>query len=61
MANVDFVQFTGSAATDSKIANQCAQQLIPYGLEVGGNDPALVLADADLERAANGIMWGGLL
>ncbi|MDT5362660.1 MAG: hypothetical protein QOC69_4422 [Mycobacterium sp.] len=61
IANVDFVQFTGSAATGRKIANQCAQQLIPYSLELGGNDPALVLADADLERAANGITWGGLL
>jgi acyl-CoA reductase-like NAD-dependent aldehyde dehydrogenase len=60
VANVDFVQFTGSAATGRKIAVQCAQQLIPYSLELGGKDPALVLADADLERAANGIAWGGL-
>ena len=60
IANVDFVQFTGSAATGRKIALQCAERLIPYSLECGGKDPALVLADANLERAANGIAWGGL-
>jgi acyl-CoA reductase-like NAD-dependent aldehyde dehydrogenase len=61
IANVDFLQFTGSPATGRKVAVQCAQHLIPYSLELGGKDPALVLADADLERAANGIAWGGLL
>ena len=60
IANLDFVQFTGSAATGRKIALQCAERLIPYSLECGGKDPALVLADANLERAANGIAWGGL-
>lgn len=58
--HADFVQFTGSTATGRKIAVACAQRLIPYGLELGGKDPAIVLADADLDRAANGIAWGGL-
>lgn len=58
--NADFVQFTGSTATGRKVAVACAQRLIPYGLELGGKDPAIVLADADLDRAANGIAWGGL-
>jgi acyl-CoA reductase-like NAD-dependent aldehyde dehydrogenase len=61
IANADFVQFTGSTATGRKVAIQCAQRLIPYSLELGGKDPAIVLADADLDRAANGITWGGLL
>ena len=56
----DFVQFTGSTATGRKVAVACAQRLIPFGLELGGKDPAIVLADADLDRAANGIAWGGL-
>jgi acyl-CoA reductase-like NAD-dependent aldehyde dehydrogenase len=58
--NVDFVQFTGSTATGKKVAVACAERLIPYSLELGGKDPALVLADADLDRAANGIAWGGM-
>ena len=60
VANADFVQFTGSTATGRKVARQCAERLIPYSLELGGKDPALVLADADLDRAAGGIVWGGL-
>ena len=60
IANSDFVQFTGSTATGRKVAMQCAERLIPYSLELGGKDPALVLADADLDRAANGIAWGGM-
>ena len=60
IANVDFVQFTGSTATGRKVAVACAERLMPYSLELGGKDPAIVLADADLERAANGIAWGGM-
>ena len=60
IANVDYVQFTGSTATGRKVAVACAERLIPYSLELGGKDPAIVLADADLERAANGIAWGGV-
>lgn len=60
VANVDFMQFTGSTATGRIVARQCAERLIPYSLELGGKDPALVFADADLDRAANGIAWGGL-
>lgn len=61
IANSDFVQFTGSTATGRKVAVACGERLIPYSLELGGKDPALVLSDADLERAANGIVWGGML
>ncbi len=60
IADSDYVHFTGSTATGRKVAVACAQRLIPYSLELGGKDPAVVLADADLERAANGIAWGGM-
>ncbi|WP_345494710.1 aldehyde dehydrogenase family protein [Nocardia callitridis] len=56
----DYVQFTGSTATGRKIAAACAERLVPYSLELGGKDPAIVLADADIDRAAHGITFGGL-
>jgi acyl-CoA reductase-like NAD-dependent aldehyde dehydrogenase len=49
----DFVMFTGSTATGKKVMARAAQTLTPVGLELGGKDPMIVLADADLERAAN--------
>ncbi|BBY57236.1 aldehyde dehydrogenase family protein [Mycolicibacterium sarraceniae] len=58
--NSDYLHFTGSTATGRKVAVACAERLIPYSLELGGKDPAIVLADADIDRAANGIAWGGM-
>lgn len=57
---VDFVQFTGSTRTGREIAGRAAQRLIPCSLELGGKDAAIVLADADLDRAAGGVVWGAL-
>jgi acyl-CoA reductase-like NAD-dependent aldehyde dehydrogenase len=56
----DYVQFTGSTRTGGKIAQRAAERLIPYSLELGGKDAMIVLADADLERAANAAVWGGM-
>ena len=56
----DYVQFTGSTHIGRKIAQRAAGRLIPYSLELGGKDAMIVLADADLERAANGAVWGGM-
>lgn len=60
IANSDCVHFTGSTATGRKVAVACAERLIPCSLELGGKDPAIVLADANLDRAAAGIAWGGM-
>ena len=60
-ADVDLVVFTGSPATGRKVAHACADRLIPCTLELGGKDAAIVLADADLDRAANGIVWGAMM
>lgn len=58
--SVDFVQFTGSVATGKVIAHAAAERLIPCGLELGGKDAMIVLDDADLDRAANAAVWGGI-
>ncbi|HWW64700.1 MAG TPA: aldehyde dehydrogenase family protein [Sphingomonadaceae bacterium] len=53
--DIEKVSFTGSVATGKKVAASSAQSLKRVTLELGGNDPALVLADADVEAAADGI------
>jgi acyl-CoA reductase-like NAD-dependent aldehyde dehydrogenase len=54
--NVDMICFTGSVGTGRKVAVQAAKNFIPACLELGGKDPAIVLADADLEAAADALM-----
>src|SRR5690606_24609159 len=56
---VDFIMFTGSTATGRKVALRAAERLIPYSLELGGNDPMIILKDADLDRSAAGAVRGG--
>jgi acyl-CoA reductase-like NAD-dependent aldehyde dehydrogenase len=58
-AGIDYCVFTGSVATGKKVAAACGERLIPCTVELGGKAPAVVCADADLERAANAIAWGG--
>jgi acyl-CoA reductase-like NAD-dependent aldehyde dehydrogenase len=60
-ADVDLVVFTGSVASGRKVAHACAEKLVPCSLELGGKDAAIVLADANLDRAANGIVWGAMM
>jgi len=55
----DKVFFTGSVATGTRIAEACAQKLIPSVLELGGKDAMIVLADADLNAASSAAVWGG--
>ena len=55
---VDLVCFTGSVATGRKVALAAARQFIPAFLELGGKDPAIVLASADIELATSAILWG---
>ena len=50
---VDMIMFTGSTATGKKVMARAAETLTPVSLELGGKDPMIVLADADLERATD--------
>ncbi len=56
--HVDVVMFTGSTQTGKSVMARAAKTLTPVSLELGGKDPMIVLADADVERAANAaVFW----
>ena len=57
---VDMVMFTGSVETGKRVMARAAKTLTPVSLELGGKDPMIVLADADLERAANAAVSYGM-
>ena len=58
---VDKVAFTGSTAAGRKIAAVCGEQLKRVSLELGGKSAAIVLDDADLDTAVEGIRFVGLM
>ncbi|MDQ0784949.1 aldehyde dehydrogenase family protein [Streptomyces sp. B3I8] len=55
------VSFTGSTATGKKVAASAANSLKRVTLELGGNDPAIVLPDADPAAIADRLFWGGFV
>ncbi len=58
---VDMICVTGSPQTGRRVMERASRRLTPLLLELGGKDPMIVLRDADLERAANGAVWGGCM
>lgn len=50
--------FTGSTPVGRKVALAAAANLTPVTLELGGKSPAIIAADADLDRAAAAIVFG---
>lgn len=58
IAGADGLAFTGSTATGRTIAAEAGSRLVPAALELGGKNPMLVLADADLEAAVAGAVRG---
>jgi acyl-CoA reductase-like NAD-dependent aldehyde dehydrogenase len=57
----DSVMFTGSPRTGRAVMERAMQTMTPVALELGGKDAMIVCADADLDRAANGAAYYGLL
>ena len=55
------VNFTGSTRVGRIIATECAAQLKPCLMELGGKAPFVVLDDADLDRAVNAAAFGAFL
>ncbi len=52
------VSFTGGLAGGRAVARACADQFKPTQLELGGNNPMVVFADADIEQVATAIVFG---
>lgn len=59
--NTDMVAFTGSTSAGRAIGARCADLVKPAHLELGGKDPAIVFADADLDAAARAVVWAAFL
>ncbi|MCB8986033.1 MAG: aldehyde dehydrogenase family protein [Ardenticatenaceae bacterium] len=53
----DKIHFTGSSRAGRQVMAAAAEHLIPVELELGGKDAAIVFADVEVEKAANGIVW----
>ena len=58
---IDKVAFTGSTAAGRKIAAVCGEQLKRVSLELGGKSAAIVLDDADLDAAMEGLKFAALM
>ncbi len=56
--DVNVVSFTGSTEVGSKIGAACGRTHKRVTLEMGGKNPVIVMADADLDLAVEGLLWG---
>jgi acyl-CoA reductase-like NAD-dependent aldehyde dehydrogenase len=57
-AAVDFISFTGGTEGGRAVAEAAARRLVPVILELGGKSPNIVCADADIEAAVAGLIYG---
>ncbi len=55
---VPVISFTGSTDTGSKIGETCGRMHKRLSLEMGGKNAQIVMDDADLELALEGVLWG---
>ena len=56
--DIDFISFTGSTAVGRKVAAAAGQNLKGVSLELGGKNPNIVFADADLDAALDAAVFG---
>ena len=59
-ARIDKLAFTGSGRTGKLVMAACAENLTPVVIEAGGKDSLIVDEDADLAKAAEAALWGGM-
>ena len=59
--NNDVVSFTGSSVVGTDVAEAASRNLALPALELGGNNPQVVLADADLDRAVDAGVFGSFM
>jgi acyl-CoA reductase-like NAD-dependent aldehyde dehydrogenase len=57
-SGVPVISFTGSTATGSAIGAECGRMHKRLSLEMGGKNAMIVLDDADLDLALDGVLWG---
>jgi aldehyde dehydrogenase (NAD+) len=53
------ISFTGSTETGRIVASACAERNAICSLEMGGKNVVMIMEDADLELALDGVLWGG--
>ena len=56
--DVDLVSFTGSSEVGARVGARCAARHANVSLEMGGKNAQIVLGDADLDLALDGVLWG---
>jgi alpha-ketoglutaric semialdehyde dehydrogenase len=54
---LDKISFTGSTLVGKKIGEVCGRNLQQPSLELGGKNPLVILADADIDLAVDGALW----
>ena len=57
---INHISFTGSVATGALVQAAAARNAVPVTLELGGQSPQLVFADADLDRALPFLVMAGI-
>lgn len=56
--DIKLIGFTGSTETGKKIAAKCGELNKKFSLEMGGKNPQIVMEDANLDLALDGVLWG---